>query len=137
MIIYKTLIKPVLMYGAETWVLSKADELCLAVSEKKILRRIYGPICEGTTWRSRYNEELYRLYDKSDLVTTIRITRLRYAEHIVQIQDNLPCKKITLDKLEGRRQVGRPNLRWMDGVMRDAERLGVRNWRIKVKDRGG
>jgi hypothetical protein len=23
---YKTLIKPVLMYGAETWVLSKADE---------------------------------------------------------------------------------------------------------------
>ena len=24
-IIYKTLIKPVLMYGAETWVLSKAD----------------------------------------------------------------------------------------------------------------
>jgi hypothetical protein len=25
----------------------------------------------------------------------------------------------------------------MDGVMRDAERLGVRNWRIKVKDRGG
>jgi len=25
----------------------------------------------------------------------------------------------------------------MDGVMRDAERLGVRNWRIKAKDRGG
>jgi hypothetical protein len=26
-IIYKTLIKPVLMYGAETWFLSKADVL--------------------------------------------------------------------------------------------------------------
>jgi hypothetical protein len=36
-IIYKTLIKPVLMYGAETWVLSKADELCLGVFERKIL----------------------------------------------------------------------------------------------------
>jgi len=32
-------------------------------------------------------------------------------------------------------KTGRPNLRWMDGVMRDAERLGVRNWRIKAKDR--
>ena len=82
-IIYKTLIKPVLMYGAETWVLSKADELRCGVFERKILRRIYGPICEGATWRSRYTEELYRLYDKTDLVTTIRITRLRWAGHIV------------------------------------------------------
>jgi hypothetical protein len=53
------------------------------------------------------------------------------------MQDNLPCKKITLDKPESRRWVGRPNLRWMDAVLRDAERLGVRNWRIKAKDRDG
>ena len=69
------------MYGAETWVLCKADELRLRVFERKILR-IYGPICEGATWRSIYNE-LYRLYDKTDLVTTVRITRLRWAGHIV------------------------------------------------------
>jgi len=37
------------MYGAETWVLSKADELRLGVFERKILRRIYGHICEGVT----------------------------------------------------------------------------------------
>jgi hypothetical protein len=135
-IICKTLIKPVLMYGVETWVLSKAVELRLGVLERKILRRIYGPICEGAKWRSRYNEELYHLYDESDLVTTVRITRLRWVGHIVRMQDNLPCKKITLDKLKGRRRVGRPN-KWMDEVMRDAERLGVRNWRIKAKDRDG
>ena len=82
-IIYKTLKKPVLMYGAETWVLSKADELRLGVLERKILRRLYGPICEGAIWRSRYNDELYRLYDETDLVTTIRKTRLRWAGHIV------------------------------------------------------
>jgi hypothetical protein len=38
--IYKTLIKPVLMYGGENWVLSKADELRLGVFERKILRRM-------------------------------------------------------------------------------------------------
>jgi hypothetical protein len=76
-------IKPVLMYGEETWVLSKADELRLGVFERKILRRIYGPICEGATWRSRYNEELYHLYDETDLITTVRITRLRWAGHTV------------------------------------------------------
>jgi hypothetical protein len=53
------------------------------------------------------------------------------------MQDNLPCKKITLDKPEGRRRVGRPNLRRMDEVMRDAERLGIRNWRTKARDRDG
>jgi hypothetical protein len=71
------------------------------------------------------------------LVTTIKIIGLRWAGHIVQMQDNLPCKKITLDKPEGRKRVGRSNLRWMDGVMSDAERMGIRNWRIKVKDRDG
>jgi hypothetical protein len=84
-IIYKTIIKPALMYGAETWVLNKADELFLGVFKRKILRRIYEPICEGATWRSRYNEELYHLYDETDLVTTIRITRLRWAGHIVRM----------------------------------------------------
>jgi hypothetical protein len=46
-------------------------------------------------------------------------------------------QKITLDKPEDRRRAGRPNLRSMDAVMRDAERLGIRNWRIKVSDRDG
>jgi hypothetical protein len=91
------------MFGAETWVLSKADELRLGAFERKILRRIYAPICEGAIWRPRYNEKLYRLYDDTDLVITIKITRLRWAGHIVRMQDNLPCTKITLDKPEGRR----------------------------------
>jgi len=38
------------------------------------------------------------------------------------MQDNLPCKKITLDKQEGRRQRRRSNLRWIDGVRR------LRSW---------
>jgi hypothetical protein len=91
----------------------------------------------GATWRSRYNEELYHLYDETDLVTTVTITRLRWAGYIIRMQGNLPCKKITLDKPEGRGRVGRPNLRWLDRVMREAERLGVRNWRSKAKDRDG
>ena len=119
----------------ETWVLRKVDEFRLGVFETKILRRIYGPVCEEAVWRSRYNEELYRLYDEADLVTTIKITRLRRAGHVMRMQENLPCQKITLDKPEGRRRAGRPNLRWIDGVMKDAEKLGVRNWRVRARDR--
>ena len=71
------------------------------------------------------------------MVTTVRITRLRWAGHKVRMQDNLPCKKITLDKPEGRRRVGRQKLGWMNGVIRNAERLGVRNGKNKAKDRDG
>ena len=46
-------------------------------------------------------------------------------------------RMLTSDKPEGRRRAGRPNLRWMDGVMRDAEKLGIRNWRTKPRDRDG
>jgi len=50
------------------------------------------------------------------------------------MQDNLPCKKITFYKPEGRRRAGRPNLRWIYGVTKDAEKLGVRNWRARDRD---
>jgi len=42
-----------------------------------------GPLCEEAVWRSMYNEELYRLYDEVDLVTTIKVTRLRWAGHVM------------------------------------------------------
>jgi hypothetical protein len=34
--------------------------------QRKIVRRIYGPVMENNTWRTRYNEELNTLL-KGDL----------------------------------------------------------------------
>jgi hypothetical protein len=56
--LYKTLIRPILMYGSESWPLSKKDENLLQIFERRILRRISGPINEGGIWRIRHNNEL-------------------------------------------------------------------------------
>jgi len=70
--LYKTLIRQVLAYGSETWVLSKSDEAILGVFERKILRAIFGPTNDNGEWRIKYNE-LYTLYKESDIVTYIKI----------------------------------------------------------------
>jgi hypothetical protein len=83
-VIYKTLIRPVVTYGAECWVLTKKDELQLAVFERKALRKIFGPIRDTDQWwRSRYNKELYQLYAEPEIVKWIRSARLRWAGHVV------------------------------------------------------
>jgi hypothetical protein len=38
---------------------------------------IYGPINEDGTRRTRYNNELYTLYDKLDIVKVIKSGRLK------------------------------------------------------------
>ena len=42
--IYKTLIRPVIKYGSETWTLNAETCYRLAVFERKILRRIMGAV---------------------------------------------------------------------------------------------
>jgi hypothetical protein len=49
----------------------KNPENAVSTFERKILRRIYGPVQDKCQWRIRYNKDLYHLYDEPDLVTCI------------------------------------------------------------------
>ena len=40
----------------------------LRIFERRILRTIYGPINDNGTWRTRYNNKLYTLYDELETV---------------------------------------------------------------------
>jgi hypothetical protein len=55
--------------------------------ERKTLRRICGPIQEGGCWRSRWNNELCSLYKEPNIVEDIKIRRLRWAGHIIRMEE--------------------------------------------------
>lgn len=48
-------LRPALTYGYETWSATKEDEEKMNIFERKILRRIYGPLIENGQYRRRTN----------------------------------------------------------------------------------
>ena len=51
---YKTLVRPVVTYACEMWVLKENIKTKLKVFERKVLRRIYGPTKQKDgTWRTK------------------------------------------------------------------------------------
>jgi hypothetical protein len=49
-------------------------------------------------------------------------------------EDRMP-KKIFTQELEGTKRRGRPRKGWREEVERDLQVLGVRRWRVLVRDR--
>jgi hypothetical protein len=61
--LHKTAIRPVLRHARESWTFAKKSESALYALERKVLRRIIGPMKENCTWKIRYNSELYKQFE--------------------------------------------------------------------------
>ena len=64
------------------------------------------------------------MYNESAIATNIKINRLKWAGHVIRMEEQSPTRRVLVAVVEGRRQRGRPQLRWEDGVMEDARKLG-------------
>jgi hypothetical protein len=84
--------------------MNKCDENMINIFERKILRYIFGAVREGDHWRAQYNNELYGLYREQNLVSYIKVGRMRRAGHVSRMEDSDPAKQAMEQLLYGTRK---------------------------------
>ena len=67
-VLYKTVIRPVVLCGAEGWTVAEKEEQALLIFGRKMFRRIYGPKYENGEWKSRTNRELEEMSKGENIV---------------------------------------------------------------------
>ena len=134
--LYKSLVRPVLSYGCEVWKL-KANELQLIeVFERKILRRIFGPVqTDNGEYRIRFNHELEDLINGQNIRRFVKAQRLKWLGHIIRMPSNATVQKVFNTNPDGRRRRGRPRRRWLGAVEDDLIKMGINNYRTAALDR--
>ena len=114
--IYKSLILPIALYGAETWTLRQADESRLQAFEMRCLRTIAGVHILD---KIRNEDIRRRLQITSTIYEEVTKRRLRWFGHVCRMPKyRLPVQAYK-NEFDKRRPPGRPPLRWRDQVQKD------------------
>jgi len=85
------------------------------VSEKRVLRKIFGVKRDGVTeeWRKVHNGELNDLYCSPNIVRVIESRRMRWAGHVARMGERRGVYRGMVGKPEGDPGVdGKIILRW-------------------------
>jgi hypothetical protein len=72
-------------YGPEAGKTTKEETQALRMFERKIERKIHGPIEEGMWWTVRTNKETKDVLQRADIVKFIKSLRLRWYGHVKRI----------------------------------------------------
>ena len=120
--VYKTVLRPTMLYGLETVALGKRQEAELEVAEMKMLRfslgvtrmdRIRNEHVRGTAHVRRFGDK-------------VREARLRWFGHVQRRDSEYIGNRMLRLELPGKRPRGRPKRRFMDVVKEDMKVVGVR-----------
>jgi hypothetical protein len=89
--------------------------------EKKVSRKIYGPVLDNGQWQNTYNHEIYNSYTEMELTKNIRLRRLQWMGNDTRMKNEKVPKKALKGYTEGRRPVGRRRRRRIDAEDTDAK----------------
>ena len=116
--LYTTVIRPVLLYGAECWTVRKKEEQILEKTEMRMLRRI-----KGVTLRDKVKSvDIRKELGMTSIQEKVREMR---SGHMQRMEENNEVRAVFYMRVPGKRPRGRPRGRWMDCVRRDMQTLRI------------
>jgi hypothetical protein len=71
----------------ESWGLTEGIIIHVTIRERKILRKIYGPVQEKASWIIRTNREVQELY-KNSYITDTKARRNEWLVHVSNVKRN-------------------------------------------------
>ena len=119
--VYRTVVRPALMYGAETWALKKAQEKKLEVAEMRMLRWM----CGVTKLDKIRNERIRGTTKVGEITKKVQERRLKWYGHVMRREEHYVGRRAMVMKVQGRRKRGRPKRRWLDKVKDDIKEKGL------------
>ncbi|PSN36755.1 hypothetical protein C0J52_19376 [Blattella germanica] len=106
--IYKTCVRPIMTYAAETRADTKKTEQLVSTNKMKILRSITG----YTLYNKKTNEEIRSTCGITNITKWIKQRRQGWKDHVNRMSESrLPKLAMTFDS-DTPRPVGRPPTRW-------------------------
>jgi hypothetical protein len=102
--IYSTLVHPVVRYGAETWSCTVADKNAHRFFERRIFRKVFGPVRDRGEWRIRHNEVLNELIEGRDIVRFMKPQRIRWLGYVERISEEWMSERMLKGRLFSKRR---------------------------------
>ena len=103
---------PTLLYGCESWSLSKQQKSRVQATQMNVLRRIEG-VCRLDRLR---NEEIRERLGQEGILDTVKRRQVNWKTrfNLEEMNEDRVTKKVFQGQVEGKRPRGRPCLRWTD-----------------------
>ncbi|CAK1581002.1 unnamed protein product [Parnassius mnemosyne] len=118
------------------------DAMLIAPSEAELqtLVTCIKEECEIKGLRLNANKTKVLVFERDEERTkceiwTIKIGRLRWAGHVLRMDEARVPIRLLEGRPKGRRYRGRPKFRWLDSVEQDIKILGKPSWRRKTSNR--
>jgi len=108
--LYNTLVRPVLLYGSETWTVKASDARRITAAEMKYMRRT-----AGYTWTdNKTNAQIVKELKITPILDKLLEYKRSWIQHVNRMPRNRLPRVMKLYSPAGRRNHGRPLKRLMD-----------------------